>query len=35
MNYSDEKDLSNFKKVNTSSWDTIKDNVYIRLMNAK
>lgn len=35
MNYSDEKDLSNFKKVNTSSWNTIKDNVYIRLMNAK
>ena len=35
MNYSDEKDLSNFKKVNTSSWNTIKDNVYLRLMNAK
>lgn len=35
MTYSDEKDLQNFKKVNTSSWDTLKDNVFIRVMNAK
>ena len=35
MDYSDEKDLSNFKKINISSWDTIKNNVYLRLMNAK
>ena len=35
MIYSDEKDFYNFKKIDTSSWDTIKDNVYIRLMNEK
>lgn len=35
MTYSDEKDLQNFNKVNASSWDTIRDNIYIRLMNAK
>ena len=35
MIYSDEKDLHNFKKVNASSWDTMKDNIYFRLMNAK
>ena len=35
MDYSDEKDLSNFKKVNISSWDTIKNNVYLHLINKK
>ena len=35
MKYIDEKNINNFKKINTSSWDSIKDNVYLRLMNKK
>lgn len=35
MRYINETDMSNFKKINTSSWETIKDNVRIRLMNHK
>lgn len=33
--YNDEKDLSNFKKIDTASWETLKDNVFVRLINAK
>ena len=35
MKYSDEIDMQNFKKIDTSSWDTLKDNVYVRLINRK
>ena len=35
MNYSDEIDMQKFKKTDTSSWNTIKDNVFVRLMNSK
>lgn len=35
MKYNDEKDLQNFKKLNTASWDTVKDSVFVRLMNEK
>lgn len=35
MKYVDETDLEKFTKVNTSSWDTMKDNVFIRLINEK
>lgn len=35
MTYSDEKDLLNFKKIDSSSWETLKKNVYIRLVNEK
>ena len=35
MQYSDEKDMVNFKKVNTSSWEDLKDNVFIRLINER
>lgn len=35
MKYSDETDMQNFKKVDTSSWDTLKDNVFVRLINGK
>lgn len=35
MKYVDEKDITKLKKVNVSSWDSLKDNVYIRLMNKK
>lgn len=33
--YSDEKDYTKFKKVDASSWATLRDNVYIRLVNKK
>jgi hypothetical protein len=33
MKYSDEKDMQNFKKVDVSSWDGIKDSVFVRLIN--
>lgn len=35
MKYSDEKDMQNFKKIDISSWDNIKDNVFVRVMNRK
>ena len=35
MKYSDEKDLSNYKKVNTDTWDDIKDNIRLRAINTK
>lgn len=35
MKYSDEKDMQNFKKVNTSSWDDLKDNLFVRLINER
>lgn len=35
MSYSDEADLSKFKKVDASSWDGLKDHVFARLVNAK
>ena len=35
MNYSDELDFQKFKKTDTSSWETIKDNVFVRLINSK
>ena len=35
MKYRDETDIQNFKKIDASSWDTLKDDVYIRLMNRK
>ncbi len=35
MKYSDEMDLQNFKKVDTTSWEAVKDNVFIRLINEK
>ena len=35
MIYVDEKSLHSFKKINTLTWDTVKNNVYIRLMNIK
>lgn len=34
MQYTDELNMQNFK-LNTSSWDTIKDNVFVRLVNQK
>lgn len=35
MRYSDEKNMQNFKKVDMSSWDALKEHVYLRLINAK
>ena len=35
MKYTDELDLQNFKKVNTASWEGMKDNVFVRLINKK
>lgn len=35
MKYVDEANIENLKKVDVTSWDTVKDNVYIRLMNEK
>lgn len=35
MKYNDEKDMQNFKKVNVDSWDSMKDSVYLRLINAR
>lgn len=35
MKYIDEKNIKNFKKINTSSWNNIKNNIYLRLMNKK
>lgn len=35
MKYVDEANMEKFTKIDTTSWDTVKDNVYIRLMNAK
>lgn len=35
MKYSNEKDMQGFKKVDTSSWESLKDNVFIRLVNQK
>lgn len=35
MKYSDEKDLSNYKKVKTDTWDDIKDNIRLRAINTK
>ena len=29
------KDMQNFKKVNTSSWDDLKDNLFVRLINER
>lgn len=35
MQYIDENDIRNFQKLNILSWDTVKDNVYVRLINEK
>ena len=35
MEYSDETDLSNYKKVNTDTWDNIKDYIKLRAINTK
>lgn len=35
MKYRDEKDIQEFKKVNTDSWDTVKDDVFVRFVNTK
>ena len=35
MEYSDETDLSNYKKVNTDTWDGIKDYIKLRAINTK
>ena len=35
MQYSEEKTLDSFKKINTESWDSLKDNVYLQLINSK
>lgn len=35
MEYIDEKDITHFTKVNTSSWDTMNENVFIRFINQK
>lgn len=35
MKYSNETDLSNFKKINSLSWDELKDKILIRLVNGK
>ena len=35
MEYSDETDLSNYKKVNTDTWDDIKDYIMLREINTK
>lgn len=35
MKYSDEKDIHNFKKIDTSSWESLKNNVFVRLINSK
>ena len=35
MEYSDETDLSNYKKVNTDTWDDIKDYIKLRAINTK
>lgn len=35
MRYTNESNMDNFKKVNCSSWETLKNNVYLRLVNIK
>lgn len=35
MDYIDEKNIRSFEKVNTSSWENMSDNVFIRLINKK
>ena len=35
MIYKDEKDIQAFKKVNTGSWDTIQDDIFVRFLNTK
>ena len=35
MQYSEEKTLDSFKKINTESLDSLKDNVYLQLINSK
>lgn len=35
MKYSDEKDLSKYKKVHTDTWDNIKDYIRLRAINTK
>lgn len=35
MKYSNETDLSNFKKIDSLSWDELEDKVLIRLVNGK
>lgn len=35
MKYKDEKNIQAFKKVNTDSWNTIKDDVFVRFLNTK
>lgn len=35
MTYKDEKDIQAFKKVNTDSWDTVQDDIFVRLLNTK
>ena len=35
MQYSEEKTMERFKKINTDSWESIKDNVVVHLINSK
>lgn len=35
MQYTDEMDMQKFKKIDTSSWESLKNDVYIRLINKK
>lgn len=35
MKYVDGTNMEEFKKINTSSWDTLKNNVFLRLINKK
>lgn len=35
MQYVDEKDIQKFQKIDTSSWDSMKDSVFLRLINKK
>lgn len=35
MEYIDEKDMSSFVKVNTSSWETVNEDVFVRFINLK
>lgn len=35
MNYIDEKDMSSFVKVDTSSWKTVNEDVFVRFINQK
>jgi len=35
MQYINESNMDNFKKIDSSSWETLKSNVYLRLINIK